>query len=559
LLSHLWREDVSVKELTAVVLRFRDLNVPDGQTIVRHNDLANKHGSTWWGWWAQGNEQVPSAAFKKLRMLAGRIDGLDVFLFDSGQRLAFRARCTGLEYASGPKRLRSPDPNLTPTYYNEIECHAWFRFEWIKQVSFEVLASHTYIDVPDFFTSATIDYSALYGKRIASEEELHNQRRTIWFVREAVVTDRSIEVRLVAQESVEPQTYVDEFVADDSTRLLWFSDLHFALEDGHHAFPMKTSPTGDERPLATALERGLDLGKDQRFAGIVVSGDITWAAQRKEYEQARDFLVQVSRWAGFGEANARRLAVAPGNHDLRFSATPAIAGTEVRTVPAKYRAEFERFYEDLFHLPPNAYLSSGRRFLLGRSIPVEIAVLNSSVLEQVPQPDPKGPKATPHIIRFQGLGYVGEDQLRDVAKGMGWGRPSVGKTIRVVVLHHHLVPVSYSEKGRYGGNYSTVLDAGRLTDWIVENRVDVVLHGHQHEPFVAQLSRPTNKKATEWHSVYVVGMGSTGVAARHRPPNKPNVFAILDFQRDGLKVDIRSVEETLPSESIRDFTLPFNR
>jgi len=549
---------MSTKDLVTVALRFRDLNVPDGETIVRHQQIASELGFTWWGWWAQANERVPVAAMRQIQRLANTEAGLNIFLFDSGRLKLFAATCVDTSFQPGGTAFRSPDASRTPGYYNERECRVWFGLRDLREVAFSEITSFTYLDVPEFFSDKAIDYSAVYGKKVATAKELESQHRTVWFLREGRPSDPKREVRVVARETVEPQTYVSEFAADASTKLLWFSDLHFSITPGHHAFPGRISPSGDERPIADAVEQSLEQEGDT-FAGIIVSGDLTWAAEPKEFEQARAFLVRLSKRAAFTEASARRLAIAPGNHDLKFSATPALPGTEVRTVRPQYKRAYSKFYEDLFHRPPNEFLSAGRRFLLGRSLPVEIAVLNSVLLEQVPQPDAKGPGASTKVMRFQGQGYLGERQLSDVAKGMGWtSRPELaGRVIRVVVLHHHVVPVAYSEQAIYGANYSTVLDAGRLGEWLVSHRVDVVLHGHQHEPFVARLSRPADKKrGREWHTVHIVGMGSSGVVSDHRPVNNPNVFAVLDFRSDQLTVDIRSIEKTLKSESYRTWSLP---
>jgi hypothetical protein len=56
---------------------------------------------------------------------------------------------------------------------------------------------------------------------------------------------------------------------------------------------------------------------------------------------------------------------------------------------------FEDFYENLFYMKPNEYISPGRRFLLGKAVPVEIVCLNSSYLTQ-------------HKDLFQGAWFPGK-------------------------------------------------------------------------------------------------------------------------------------------------------
>lgn len=56
---------------------------------------------------------------------------------------------------------------------------------------------------------------------------------------------------------------------------------------------------------------------------------------------------------------------------------------------------------------PEEDLSQGRKFLLGGHKVVEVAALNSCVLQQVKD-------------SFLGMGFIGEKQLSNVAESMGW-------------------------------------------------------------------------------------------------------------------------------------------
>lgn len=547
-------------EATAAILRFRDLNLTEGETVSRHRAVIGSDGSVWWGWWAQGDEQVPEAAFRTIatRAAAG---GVDLWLFDSGQGLAYRARCVELKWDPMLTPLVTPDRRLTPLYYVDRSCRTWFRFTEIQEVSFDALRSFSYVEVPELFGDPiTSNYAIFRGKRVMSANELQHQRRTVWFVRPYTPSDRDDEIILVGSEVVEPQDFTRHFVEDDQPRLLWLSDLHFS--DGPaHAFPPAASPDGNELPLSDSLRRELQHQGDVRLAGVIVSGDITWRADPNEFRRAAECLRQIADWAGFHEANSRRVGVVPGNHDLRFSATPENPEARVDVVTPESREAYATFYKDLFHRPPNEFMSAGRRFLLGRSIPVEIVLLNSSLLEQVTEPPeeaPGVPVGEHRTLRFQGQGFVGDRQLEKAAEDIGWTGARKGRSVRIVVLHHHLVPVPYSEPARFGANYSTVLDAGRLSRWLVDHRVDIVLHGHQHEPFVARLSRPImdGTKVASWHSFYVLGMGSTGVAVDKRPRNVPNVFAVLTFGSGGdsfrVQVDVKfwSIDPTIPSTEV---------
>jgi 3',5'-cyclic AMP phosphodiesterase CpdA len=171
--------------------------------------------------------------------------------------------------------------------------------------------------------------------------------------------------------------------------------------------------------------------------------------------------------------------------------------------------------------------------LLDRTYPVEIVALNSSSLAQTPK-------------LFQGQGFVGNRQLAEAAKGMDWaGKPPADRAFRILMLHHHLVPVAYSEDPVVGGTYSLALDANAIIRWAVENRVDLVLHGHMHRPFRVRLDVPVNDDEQAGASLmplWVVGMGSSGVESKYiEGPQKANTFGLLRFHNGSLNVSVYEI------------------
>lgn len=545
---------MAVSDITKVILRFRDLALSDGDTIARHRDMIDKHGSTWWGWWAPRDEQIPDAAMRRLAELTAG-EGLEAFLFDSGRRLIFRARCTEVSWNPRHDRILSPNADRTPAYYSDKLCLAWFEFATIDDEDTEAVNALSYVDVPELFVDAAGDYSAFANKRIASLQELHYQRRTMWFVRPPAPSDLEHEILLIGRDVVEPRDFQSSFIVRPERRLLWLSDLHFAT-GAQHAFPVEMSKDGDRYPLSAALDRETARSGRAEFAGLLVSGDLTWKADPEEFALARQCLHDISTWARLG-ADVHRIGLIPGNHDLRYSPSPDDPEAEVTLAPADAKAAYVEFYRSVFNRSPNAFMSMGRKYLLGESIPVEIAMLNSSLLEQVPERRDEASGANRPLVRFQGQGFVGESQLQDASQHMNWAEVRARRTIRIVMLHHHLIPVSYSEPAAFGANYSTVLDAGRLARWLVDNRVDIVLHGHQHEPFVSRVSRPIDPSDSSagWHSFYVLGMGSSGVASAHRPSDVPNVFAELEFTDYSVHLVISSIDQTLRSQPRSRVTL----
>lgn len=525
---------------TTIVLRFRDLITSPGGTIENHNRIAGPNGHVWWGWWNKSGETIPDAVFRELNQISTSGQGLRVLLFDSGRDLLFETNCKSVVWDNNHARIPSPEKAMTPEYYSGQRYFAWFKFSIINQISQtkDELNKLTYVRVDEFFEQKPSKYSSFYGKRVYDADELRQQDRTIWFVRPFNQNaDHTHEVRLLDAQQIAPTHFKPDFARSQSRHLLWISDLHFSL-DNHHSFPLESTPA--TKDLGQAIEDSAKSHEIFDFAGVLISGDITWKADAAEFEQAVNFCRRIARSPS--TLDNYRFAVCPGNHDLAFSDEPAnkMAAVNDKVVPEVARAGFSKFYSEFFYLSPNSYLSSGRRYLLGDAVPVEVICLNSSLIEQK-----QG--------WFQGHGFVGQDQLDHAEEQFGWGSTanSAPRPIRIVVIHHHLMPVHYREIPVGGMPYSVALDAEAITQWVVKHRVDLVLHGHMHKEFYAKVSRPcgsNSENTSSWHTFYVLGLGSSGVGQHHR--KGPNMMGILSFEKEFVNVSFVTVDPVDPSRKI---------
>lgn len=530
---------MSADQVTTIILRFRDFAIPKGQTIARHQQIIEQSARhrVWWGWWRKLDETIPDDAFRNLASQAEH--GLEVFLFDSGQNLLYKAVCTNLRWDAQRKEILTESPEATPEYYNQQPLLAWFEFSEITPVPDVegTLQKFSYERVDEVFVDKTSHYSEFYGKRVHSAEELRFQDRSVWFVRPFRASDFTHEI--ILRNPQVPVHFSRSYIESDSNALIWLSDLHFSKE-GHHAFPFK--PIGNRFDLGERLERDFK-GKYPKLAGVVMSGDLTWRAQAEEYQLVKDFLKRLRSWFEFG---ANQIAVCPGNHDLRYSEDPSDKSKPLDVIRPEFSADYSAFYRDVFSLAPNEYLSCGRRLLMGKAIPVEIACLNSSLLQQLKD-------------AFQGHGFIGVTQMDDVAAQMNWSEDSdKPRAYRIVVMHHHLLPTTYSSDPEANYPYSVVLDAEALCRWIVKYRVDLVLHGHMHQPFCARISKPVNVSDPEgeWHDFAVLGMGSSGVEGEKGEINK-NTVGFIEFQRDAVKVSVHTVHPVNQSEPAWTVTFPY--
>ncbi|MDQ1612158.1 MAG: hypothetical protein QOG00_2089 [Pyrinomonadaceae bacterium] len=503
--------------VTSLILRFRDLVTSKGGTILNHATISRKDGYVWWGWWHKPDELIPDAVFRDIKRKANS-DGLNILLLDSGRKLLFQAYCTDIQYKIDHTEITSPEPGKTPAYYNASQYRVWFKFERINTdpVPDSELHNFTYVRVNEFFENNESSFTPFYGKQVRSAEELRQQDRTIWFVRPFSQGDLTHEISLLDSYFLKPSHFPQEYTQVQSAKLLWVSDLHFSI-NGHHNYP--DEPNATAQPLDIRITEALKRHNINDLAGIIVSGDITYRAAEEEFDQALQFLQNITRIWNIKQYN---IAIVPGNHDVRFSDNPAEKGGTIDIAPSQAREQYAKFYDSLFHIAPNDTMSCGRRFLLKGGVAVDIACLNSQILDQAQN-------------IFQGQGFIGEAQLQEVARGMGWHSINTteaedARPFRIAVVHHHIVPVTYRESPKANAQYSVLLDAEALARWVTKYRVSLVIHGHMHQPFLTHITRTENLLDSETaHTFCVSGMGSTGIKLEDVGEINSNTFGIIDF------------------------------
>lgn len=529
-----------------MILRFRDLVTSHGETIKQHADLAKSKKAVWWGWWNKAGECVPTQAFGRLKDLARRKNGLSLLLFDSGQECLYRATATDLHWDPSLVLTKSPSPPATPAYYRSQKYFGWFKLESIDPTPLDptTVNQYTYVDVDEFFSPVQPGYKAFDGKQVSSLNELTLQNRTIWFVRPFRNGDTTHQISLLDAKRLDPADFPAQALQTRATTLLWVSDLHFGAE---HGFPLESEAA--RRSLGHAVENAVkELATEHRrspdIGGVLVSGDITWTGSPAEFTQAKSFFQWTGRWTAL---TAYHFAICPGNHDVAFSKDPTSYDTPVSVAAPEAQAAFSDFYQSIFYRRPNEYLSSGRRFLLGNASVVEVVMLNSSLLSNV-----KG--------AFQGHGFLGHAQLEHAATAMEWKAHTSGRrAFRIVVLHHHILPVTYRDLPITGAPYSVVLDAEALLRWAVDHRVDLILHGHMHQPFYSRITRPVKPEEPmgPTHEVAIIGMGSAGVKTAHLGEIARNVFGLIEFGTTAATVTLVTIHPTNTPQQHWTINVPY--
>lgn len=218
-----------------------------------------------------------------------------------------------------------------------------------------------------------------------------------------------------------------------SVRLLHLSDVHF----GSPHVPAHVA----------AAER---LAAEGAFDAIVVSGDVSQRARRREFQQARALLLRLGDIAP--------LLVVPGNHDSAWWFAPVGLGP-VSMIHAGYRRWINQDLEPTLQLPG-----------------LTIVGLNSS-------PGIRLHTLTRRPRDLSVRGALTDAQMADATTRFG---RAPADDLRVLVVHHNVIPGELS--ARWG-----LTRHEAMLDLIARSGAELVLAGHDHQEKVATVERPAGR------------------------------------------------------------------
>lgn len=501
-----------------LALRFRDLA---GPTIDEHRAVIDQHGYVWWGWWSKPFEQVPRDVFAHFADEIAAHGEVEWLLVDSGNDEVYRAHVTEIHYSPSSASEGSPDVHRTPAYYSRQEYRAWFRITGIEDATEEDLTANSYEEPAPSTFDDDPHRLAFNGKRVFSIKELLSRHRTIYFLRKARTGDPSHLASLAPSEPV--SAFMARALERPSHYVVQVSDPHFGER---HAF----ARTSDEvhRNLALQITDDLEaLYPGIPPAAVILSGDFTWQGKPDEFDWAREFVSDLRSVLGL---EPFQFLPCPGNHDIQWAAETIgyDPSAMVTAAPQSAQANYLQFAKQAvgLELAPGK-LAIGRHLLLSNGVALDILALNSSQLEQKD---------------FAGYGFISSTQLKEAVAAMNWKPDNKGARYRVIVLHHHVVPVvSVETISRIDARYSLTLDAGELLYRALELNVDLVVHGHMHQPFAAIYGRVGAGQLPSSRRVAIQAAGSAGVEAKHMPSGVGrNSYLIYELHPDHVVVRERT-------------------
>jgi len=227
---------------------------------------------------------------------------------------------------------------------------------------------------------------------------------------------------------------------------------------------------GDLRFDDALMDNCIDIINDEEPDLVVMAGDLTLEGYREQFIQARGYLDRIS---------CPRKTVIAGNHDCR---NVGYIHFEKLFGPRRSTARFTHSG------------ACGRG--LGEAVEVVAVDSNKSDIND---------------------GEVGRHNYDFITTEF-----SSDATFKIFVLHHHLVHIPGTGRER-----NIVWDAGDVLSVLRELRVDIVLSGHKHVPYVWPLAR-----------MYLI---TSGTVSTHRTRGlTPPSFNIIHIEGEEITVDMVS-------------------
>lgn len=511
-----------IKMENNIVLRFRNLGIPN--TVEAHLDKITEYKKVWWGWWNKEDEYIPRDVLAELNIEIASNGFAEIFLIDSGNKILYTAKLIEINESKTEETIQTPNEKLTPDYYSKNPHKIWFCFTEIKKIDSNIIQKWAYRKV-DKFTEDKYE-SHFENKMVFDLDEMLSRiHRTIYFIKTYdPANHKSHKLELVPP--FEFENFSINPIIGKSNYILHISDLHYGE---CHGFPLESDQKINISLVDAIYNDVISMGLKSSPSFIIVSGDFTCKGDASEFETAASALNYLR--VKF-QMEIQNFIVLPGNHDITWQADEK--EKEIKKVLEKEEANYREFYEKFFmNNKPNEFLSMGRRLILNNFISLDIIGFNSCMLEQ---------------SGFQGYGFIGHKQLYDAFLNMKWNEEKL-TNLRLCVLHHHLVPVidlaeKIDEKDR---TYSLTLDAGNVVKNLILKSVDLVLHGHKHEPSAISIARSTDfkKNYSFENSLNIVSAGSAGCKRDYSGPIGKNSYNIIEISKTQLRVKRRAMSGSL--------------
>jgi len=499
-----------------LLLRFRDM-LQD--TVEQHNEIArkSKNNRVLWGWWKKETEPFPDPFLSTLSEELeshGHNSSSMVYFINSGRKKLYRAELYRVHYDPSQEAFRPGEANeLCPEYYRNTLLCAWFEVGELQEINAESLEDFVFSTRNSTFNGNGL--SAISKSRIGqpidtTDFDFLEDNVSLWFIcKKTNLSPTSI------------RSFPNIFHKSYLTRghyILHLSDLHFGAQHAY-AIPNAKNNIVGKQTLLDSMCRDLAVQNisPSEIALVLITGDLTCTANAQEFNEAVRFIEEIKRRFGLG---AGQIVCVPGNHDIEWISKDGILNEDAEL-------NYRNFSRNIYNCEAEASLIRINEFLIdGKKIAV--FGLNSCRVES---------------RETAGIGYVGTEQIQLIED---FNRKCHDLDYKIALLHHHLLPVNYTEAySSKQKEVSILLDAEALMQSLISNGIQTVLHGHQHQPYFSQIRRLI-PSGVAGHAngvdgcLNVIGGGSVGTDHSHLNSIGRNTYHILRIEEDdaGYKIHV---------------------
>jgi 3',5'-cyclic AMP phosphodiesterase CpdA len=481
-----------------ILLRFSDYET---DTIGAHLRVIAQYQMVWWGWWKKEHEPFPADV---LQQVAATVP-FDLGLVDRRERVFHVARCDELRLDPQGERTPSPDPERTPAYYRQSMHPTWLRLTAITPI-------------------AETEWIERFGGIPEGDP-------TLFWVEEEE-----------GRRRIHPTLVIEGELESPGASILHISDLHYG-ED--HGFSTEGHAVGLGIP--TMIDAICDRVEalDESIALVVVSGDLITKGREESY--AQDVQPMLERLLDRLGLEKPHMVIVPGNHDIE------IAPDELSPTPTQeYRHERRfRYFLRSFYGRDIHEIESLHRIRTAEDWHISVVGLNSVRLR------------TPDTKEY---GYVGDrsepllQHVADTNEGRTVGQLAQESVLNIVALHHHLLPGELLTQPERNRPVSVTLDAGHLVSDCQAAGIHLVVHGHQHVPFLGSTSRARLVNGA-WGGyidpLFVIGGGSGGAASTRLPDEmRQNTFSIYRPGEGALAVRVEQFNPSVAATEYMRLNIP---
>jgi 3',5'-cyclic AMP phosphodiesterase CpdA len=224
-----------------------------------------------------------------------------------------------------------------------------------------------------------------------------------------------------------------------SVKILQVTDLHF----GNH----------NEELAKTLRTRVAEIKPDV----IVATGDLVDTPDQRLFEQAYEYLMTLGRECqASADPQCPSVIAVPGNHDFLYTGI--------------LRWPFSDHFFDVFHsVPTEHYFQAQKVWIFGFNSAQKRALATGEIFRD-------------ELVRFNNR--YNELKVADPAFET--------EAFKIVLVHHHPLPVNWQTDWQQ--RWLTMINSGTFLCAMLDQKINLVLHGHEHLQGRARLDRAGRKK-----------------------------------------------------------------